>query len=133
MSEQPEIRRALYSMTAIDVAALFVLVLVSRFVAVTLLSAVCVPFLLILNFLFIRNKLRAARQDSPGERMASHSNNFYVYACSVIFFLGTIYGLSMILQGEIPRAILPLLLIPLSFAIYCLRMGLKSRGRRSGT
>jgi hypothetical protein len=106
---------------------------VSRLVSITLLSAACVPLLLIFNFLFIRNKLKAARQDSPEGHTANHANNLYVYACSVIFFLGTIYGSSMMLQGEMPRATLLLLLVPLSFAIYCLRAGLKSRARKSRT
>ena len=44
-----------------------------------------------------------------------------MYACSAIFFVGTLYGVLMIAQGDLPRMVSPLLLVPLSLAVYCLK------------
>jgi len=130
MERGQQIRRAVYGMVGIDAAVVLIVVLLSRLVTVTLLSAVCVPALLIFNFLFVRYKLRVVGQAPAEERAASHSQRFSVYACSAIFFVGTIYGLWMISLGQLPRTILPLLLVPLSLGVYCLRTGLRSEARK---
>lgn len=80
--------------------------------------------LLIFNFLFLRRKL--GKKPST-EETVRHSSRFYVYACAGIFFIGMLYGVLMISQGELPRTILPLLLVPLSLAIYCLIVARRSR------
>lgn len=121
MERRQQIQRAVYAMVAVDAAVILVAVLLSRLFTLTLLAAVCLPALLLFDFLFLRYKLRVVGQAPTEGRAAGHSHKFSVYACSAIFFVGTLYGVLMISQGELPRTILPLLLVPLALAIYCLR------------
>jgi predicted MFS family arabinose efflux permease len=127
VERRQQIRRAVFAMVAVDAVVVLVVVLLSRLFTVMLLAALCLPALLIFNFLFLRYKLRVVGQAPTEERAAGHSHRFSVYACSAIFFAGTLYGVLMISQGELPRTALPLLLVPLSLAVYCLR-----RARRAG-
>jgi len=131
MERRQQIQRAVYVMAALDVVVLFIVILLSRFSDLTVLAAICLPTLLIFNFLFLRRKLRTAVQDPKKEGAVTHSHMFSVYACSTIFFVGTLYGVLMILQGELPRTVLPLLLVPLSLAVYCLKTARRAGARKS--
>lgn len=124
MGRHKGIERAVYSMLAADVGvlALFVVVVLTTSIDVRLLAAVGFPILLVYNFLFLQRKLRTTEPIvSPGGNV-TRSSPFSIYACSAIFFLGTLYGLLMIGQGELPRAVLPLLIVPVSISVFCLRM-----------
>ena len=126
-----EIRHAMYVIAAADAAAGLVAVFLSRLFSVALISAVCLPMLLVFNVLFLRYKLRVADRALPAEATRGRPRGSYLYACSAIFFVGTIYGLLMTAEGELPRIALPLLLVPLTLAIYCLRTVLKAKSRNS--
>jgi len=129
--EKSQQNRAVYRIVALD--AVIVLFLVVGVLinprALPLLAPVCFPILLVLNFVLLR---RSARKIGPPaaveERATPHSGRFSIYACSGIFFAGTLYGLLMVIRGDLPRTVLPFLLVPLSVAIYCLRTA-----RRAGT
>jgi hypothetical protein len=97
---------------------------------INLLAAICFPALLTINLLFLRRRLRRIGAPDEEEQAVARSGQFSTYACSAIFFAGTLGGLLMIMQGELPRTVLPLLLIPLSVAIYCLRIARGSGTRR---
>ena len=121
-------------MVAVDVtvAGLFVVIVRSKPLNIMLLAFVCLATLFIFNVLFLRRAHRKigppAAEDSPKLR----SRSFFVYVCAAIYFLGTLYGVLMISEGELPRTMWPLLLIPLSLAIFCLktarRIGPQKRG-----
>jgi hypothetical protein len=127
------VQRALYTMLAADVVVVgaFTVAALTRPNAVTVLAPGCFAVLLLSNFLFLRRKLRMVGQTQPKEGTVNHSNRFSLYACSAIFFVGTLYGLLMIWHGQLPRETLPLLLVPLSLAVYCLKIALKPRTRKS--
>jgi hypothetical protein len=130
MERRQQIRSTLYAMVVVDVAVVAAVVLLSRVFPIALLTVVFVPALLTFNFLFLRKRLKTTGQVSPEDRAAGRSHKFSVYACSAVFFLGTIYGLLMISQGQLPGTTLPVLLVPLSLAVYCLRTGLRAGSRR---
>jgi hypothetical protein len=119
MDRKKLIQRAVYSMVAIDVFFLLLVVLLSRFVN---LSVVAITFaaLFIFNRL-LRRKLVSSLQAAEAEDFALRSNRFSLYVVLAIFFAGSAYGALMISQGELPRTILPLLLVPLFLAVYCLK------------
>lgn len=131
MERRRQIRRAVYLMVAMDVVFLFIVILLSRLLDLRVLAAICFPTLLVSNFLFLRRKLRMVGQAPTKEGAVTRSHRFSVYACSAIFFVGTLYGVLMISQGELPRTILPLLLVPLSLAVYCLRTARRAGVRKS--
>ncbi len=133
MERRQEIQRAVYVMVAADAAVLSLLLVAVLYRPLDLMPfvAVCFTALLISNFLFLRNKLRKVGSPTTEEAGAQpRSRRFSVYACSAIFFIGTLRGALMISQGELPRAILPLLLVPLSIAVYCLKTALRTGARR---
>lgn len=131
MGRHQQIQRAVFATVAVDVAVVLIVVLLSRSFNLMLLVAVCLPALLIFNFLFLRYKLRLVGQAPTEGRAAGRSHKFSLYACSAIFFVGTFCGVLMISQGELPRMILPLLLVPLSLAVLCLRTARRSGMRKS--
>jgi hypothetical protein len=133
MDRQKQIARTVYLIVVADVIALFLLLLVvqSHPTYLPLTAATYLVVALAFNFLFLRRKLKlagppdAAEQSSQG-RIAK----FWLYAASVIFFVGTIYGLILCLQGELPAELLPILLIPFSLAVYILRAALRGGVRK---
>jgi hypothetical protein len=81
------------------------------------------PIVLISNVVLLRRNRKIvgmAAMDSAGAQTRSGKRSLYI--CSGMFFAGTLYGLLTISQGELPRTILPLLLVPLLLAVYCLKM-----------
>lgn len=133
MERRQEIRRTIYAMIAVDGAAIlvFVLALLSRPRDLPLLATICFVTLFLFNFVFLRRKLRNVGPPAT-EESVTHSRSVSVYACSVIFFVGTLYGVLMIAGGELPRTILPLLLVPLSLAVYLLKVARRAVTRRVG-
>ena len=130
MERRQKIRRAVFAVVAVDTAVLLVVVFLRHLFAVMWLAAVCLPAFLIFNFLFLRHKVRVVGQAPTGARATNHSRRFSVYVCSAIFFVGALYGVLMIAEGELPRSILPLLLVPRFLAVYCLRTARKARVRK---
>ena len=131
MEKRRRIQGTVYVMVATDVVFVLIIVLLSRFLNIVALAMVCLPALLIFNFLFLRRKFKMVSQAPVGGGALPHSRAFSVYACSAIFFVGTLYGVLMILQGVLPRTILPLLLVPLSLAVYCFRTARRTGAPKS--
>jgi hypothetical protein len=132
MERHKEIQRAVYAMVAVNTALLFLLVAVFLRASshLMIVIAVCFPALVIFNFLFLRRKLRRIGPPAEEECGVAHSGRFSTYACSAIFFAGTLGGLRMITQGELPWTTLPFLVFPLSLAIYCLKVARRNSTRK---
>ena len=132
MERRREIERAMYAMVAADTALLFLFVVVflrwptNRMIVV----GICFPALLILNFIFLRRKLRMVGPPTAEEGARAHPHKLSLYGCSAIFSTGTLYGLLMISQGELPWTTLPFLLVPLSVAVYCFRVARRNAARK---
>ena len=96
---------------------------------VMILVAAYVPVALIGNIIFVRRRV-ATRQQSlmavPPRLDSSRSR--YSYICAGMFILGTCYGILMLVDGEIPVYVIPLLAIPISLAIYCFRSARRLAG-----
>lgn len=86
--------------------------------------ALLFPLLLVLNIALIQHKVLRKGQTNGGGVM-DRRTRISTYVFSSIFFLGTAYGLLLLLGGEIPWTISPVLLIPLLLAIYALRIARK--------
>jgi len=130
MESHKNIRRAVYPLVAVDIAflLLFVAVGMSQQVNIVVLAAICLPVLLIFNFVFLRRRFKSAGPSSAVDD-THRQGGFSLYACSAIFAMGTLYGVLMIAQGDIPRTIFPVLLVPIFLAVYCLKLARKT-GRR---
>lgn len=134
MERSREIKRTLYKLIVTDVSLIALFIMIASTIRssdVTVLAPVCFAVLLFSNFLFLRRNLRTIGGSAAEEGAMSRSQRFSTYVCSIVFFVGTLYGVLMIWQGDLPRAILPVLLVPLSLAIYCLRTARRAGERRS--
>jgi hypothetical protein len=128
-----QIERAPYKLVATDVALIALFIVVASTIKssdVALVSPVCFMVLSFSNFLFLRRNLGTIGGTAAEEGAMSRSQRFSTYLCSIVFFVGTLYGVLMISQGNLPRAMLPVLLVPLSLAIYCLRTARRAGERR---
>lgn len=107
---------------------LFAVIAPNRSRDLVLLSAVCFPTLLISNILFLQRRLKLGgpHREEGGTMPGKRKLNAYI--CSGVFFVGTLYGVLMIFQGELPWKIAPVLLVPLSLAIYCLKFARSGAG-----
>ncbi len=122
MERRQEIQRTVFTAVAVDIAVIliFVVAWLNKPHDLVVFATICFPTLFIFNFLFLRRKLK--RVGPPAAEQGTRSSpRFSVYACSAIFFVGTLYGVLMIAQGDLPRMVSPLLLVPLSLAVYCLK------------
>ena len=116
-------RRVVYLMILADCAVLLIFVVVFLRIPSSLSTLMIIfPLILVSNFIFLRWKLRLIGLPATRSEGVSSRPNVSLYGCSAIFFIGTFYGLLMILQGALPRIVLPLLLFPLWIAVYCLRV-----------
>jgi hypothetical protein len=134
MDRRQQIRVAAYEMIAADTVILFLLILLvhSKPAYLALAAAGYLLLVLISNFLFLRRKLRLAGPSNVKRSSEGHSGRFSLYAASVVFFLGTLYGGLMILHGDLPMVILPALIIPLVLAIYMLKTARKTGTHKPG-
>lgn len=116
-------RRAVYAIAAANSIVVLILatLLLKKPEDARVLAPACFVTLLLANFLYLRVKMGTVDRSSIKESSMKLSHAFSSYALSIVFFVGTLYGAIMICQGQLPRAILPLLLVPLSVAILCLR------------
>ena len=131
MQRQQQVRRTVIAMMAGDAVFLFVVIFVGQFLDPRVLAAICVPTLLISNVLFLRRKLRAVGPVFPSDTPAPRAARFPAYACSAIFFLGTLLGVLLISQGALPWPVLPVLIVPFSLAVFFLRGARKAGSRTS--
>lgn len=132
MEREQEIARTVYKVVAADVGFLFafVLVVANDPAYLEVGTAVFLPCVLIANFLFLRRGLRRHGPPVSSGAGKSRTQSFWLYACSCVFFFGTLYGLLTILRGGLPKAVLPGLLIPLLVALYCLKTARQIGGWR---
>jgi len=128
MERRKRIKRTMYEMIAVDTALLFLLLAVFflRPSSIVILAAIYLPMVLIFNVLFLRRKMSSIGPVATEERAKPRPRRFSLFACSAIFFVGTLLGLMKILHGELPLTILPFLLVPLAVAVYCLKLALRS-------
>ncbi len=128
MEKRKIIQRTIYAMIAVDAAllVLFFTIFLWRPSSLLILAAVFLPAILIFNTLFLRRKMSSLGPASNNEGAKPRPRRFSLFACSVIFFVGTLGGLTQILHGELPLTILPFLVIPLSVAVFCLKVARRS-------
>jgi uncharacterized membrane protein YfcA len=131
MERRQELQGTVYLLVAVDAVLVLIAVLLSRFVSLTVLAPVGFAILLTLDYLFLRRSLKKVDPRTAEDSTRPRSRRFYGYACSAIFFIGTLYGVLMISEGELPRRILPLLLVPLMLAVYCLITARRAGARKS--
>jgi hypothetical protein len=117
-------------MVAVDFLFVLGLAGLSRMLGSTLLLACGLPALLSFNYLFLRRKPKIPVMELRPEEPAPRQPAFSLYACSAIFFVGTLIGLVRFAEGELPWELLPLLLVPLSLAIYLLRVARRAGVRK---
>lgn len=134
MNGRKQIRRSVYSIVLVDFVALcLVIVLIAAHPAYLAFAVVAYAVVMVGgNFLFLRRKFKHAETPYPGiERGKQRPRRFSLYATSAVFLAGALYGLVLFLNGDVPIKLLPILLIPLSLAIYILRTA-RQVGRNSG-
>jgi hypothetical protein len=129
MDRRNRIRLAVYAMIAADAVFLFLLVLAvqNKPTYLPLAAAIYLLVVLISNSLFLRRKVRLAGPPRAEQRREGHSGSFSLYAASVIFFAGTLYGVLLFLHGDLPGKVLPILLVPFSLAVYILRTARRNK------
>jgi hypothetical protein len=123
MDRGTAIRQTIYKIVAVDAVLLCAFVSLYLYPPThsVLLLALFMPTSLIFNFLFLRHKLRAIGPSTKEEAAKARGNKTSLYRGSAIYFAGTLYGLLMFAQRQLPLTLLPALLIPLSLAIYFFR------------
>jgi hypothetical protein len=131
VERRQEIQRTMYAMVAVDAALLILLLIVflRSPSSLTILAAIYLPTVLIFNVLLLRRKLKMGGFSATKENTQIRPHAFSLYACSAIFFTGTVGGLLTISHGELPRTTLPGLLFPFLIAVYCLRLARRQAAR----
>jgi len=127
--EERNLRRRVYTIVFIDVIALVALALVALNYSARLVPLGVLSFLVLYgsNYFLLRRKVKA-REPSDGEsETVSRSNRAYLYLCSAIFSIGSVYGVLMVMRGELPWAVLVCLPVPLSIAIFTYRLARRTR------
>lgn len=114
-------KRAVYTIIAVDVALAFCLAVVSRFAASVLVLGLGFPILLTFNYLYLRRSIRVAGSSTAGQTRPTPRDARSHYAAAAIFLGGTLYGLAQFFSGQMPLTVLPVLVVPLSLGPYMLR------------
>ena len=122
MDKHRQIKRNVYTMVAINGILIIGVVALSRVLDSNLLLACGFPVLLSINYLFLRRKPKTPSSDLSAQEPPPRQSPYSLYVGSVIFFMGTLIGLATFVAGELPLSLLPVLLFPLSLAIYFLRV-----------
>jgi len=128
MDRERKVARAVYIMVAADAVLVFLLVLVIAPVPAYLerAGAIFLPTVLIANYLFLRHSLRQVGPPETRRRSTDWAQRFWLYVGSGIFLVGALCGLLTILSRDLPKSLLPALLIPLLIALYGLKMARKA-------
>jgi hypothetical protein len=122
VEEQNKIRFEMFKLVALDVVLLLIFAASFLPTHLKLMATTYLPTVLIVNVVLLRRSRKTLGTPMVSAGTVTRSGRRSLYVCSGIFFAGTLYGLLTISQGELPRMVLPLLLIPLSLAVYCLKM-----------
>lgn len=131
MERRREIRSTIFKMVAWDVALL--LLFMGAFLPshLRVMGAIFLPTVLTFNVLFLNRSRRVAETPAASGSAAANTGKSSLYVCSGVFFAGVIGGLLTIIQGELPWTTLPMLLVPLLVAVYCLKMARRLATRKS--
>ena len=123
MERRQKARRAVYAIAVSNSIAVFILaaLLLKKPEDARVLAPAGFMTLLLANFFFLRRKMITVDRNSIKESSMNLPRALSSYALSIVFFVGTLYGVIMICQRELPFVTLPLLVVPLSMAIFCLR------------
>jgi Ca2+/Na+ antiporter len=108
----------------VALALLALLMILGWGVSLEVGGALYLMTVVITNVILLRHDRSRAAQ--PEEALQSGAKTS-LYICSAIFLLGFVYGLLMILSGELPRTTLPVVLFPLLLGIYLFRMAKRPR------
>ena len=111
----------------VALALVAVLMMLGWGVSVQALGPLYLMTVLITNLILLRrDRSRAAK--SAEKSQSKHKG--YLYLTSAVYLAGFVYGSVMILTGEVPRATVPLLLIPLLMCVYSFRVARRPKGVR---
>ena len=86
------------------------------------------PTLFVVNYRLIRNRARRSVV-KEGVKSGRGNGSTPCYLTSVLFFLGTLYGLSQFVRGEACWLLSPLLVIPLAVAVLLFKTARKLSGQ----
>jgi hypothetical protein len=105
----------------IDVALALValLIMLGWGVSVQALGALYLTTVLITNLVLLQRD-RSSAPKSAEKSQSRHTG--YLYITSAVYLAGFVYGSVMILMGELPRATVPGLLIPLLMCVHSFRV-----------
>ncbi|WP_420239027.1 hypothetical protein ACOBR2_05410 [Telmatobacter bradus] len=129
MERRKEIRSTMFKIVAWDVALLLLFMVAFLPAHLKIAAATYLPTVLIFNVVMLRRNQKTAGTPTARAGDGARSGRSSLYICSGMFFAGTLYGLLTISQGELPRTTLPLLLVPLLLAVYCLKMARRITNR----
>lgn len=112
----------------VALASLAALLLLGWNVPAKVIGALYLVSVFALNIFLLR------RGDSDGRTQIEYDNSrqrerFYLYACSGMFFCGFVYGLALIGNGELPRATILILIMPLVLGIYLFKLAWRPKKR----
>lgn len=128
MEKHKIIRNTMFIVVAVDTSVIVTTIPLSHLIDLRWLAIIYIPVLLIFHVMLLRHRLSAIAYPSTGKDTALRFRKRSLSLGSFIYFAGTLYGLFMVLIGALPWVILPVLLVPLSVAIYCLRAASKAGG-----
>ena len=119
--------RIVLTMVLADVLLLVALVGSYALLKSSLLLMWGLPLLLGSNCLYLRRKLRKLPPDTGLRQAAPPGGALSLYVTSAVFFGGAAYGIGLFSAGELPLALLPVLVVPFGFGLYLLRQAKKVR------
>jgi hypothetical protein len=94
------------------------------------LLLVCgLPLLLGFNYLYLRQKMSRLRPVTALRKGEPAGGAVSLYTMSVVFFGGAAYGVYLFSTGELPLALVPVLVVPVGFGLYLLRQARKVGAR----
>jgi membrane protein implicated in regulation of membrane protease activity len=123
MEGHKEIRPTrVFVMVIMDISLLVIFVAAFLPSHMKIMAATYLPIVLVSNVVFLRHSRKTEGTPGISANTMVRSGKSPLYICSGMFFIGAFGGLLTIIQGELPRTLLPLLLVPLLVAVYCWRM-----------
>ena len=130
MDRKRKVARTVYLMVAANtvLVILFVLLIAPVPADLEIAGGIFLPTVLIANYLFLRHRLKQVGPPETGERGTDWTQRFWLYLGSAIFLIGALFGLFTILSGDLPKSLLPALLIPFLVGLYGLKMAHKAGG-----
>lgn len=117
---QNRMRRTIYLIVALDLVIVLCTAILYGFTNSPLLLEGALPVLLVINLTFLRGGRRAGEPRAEAPASGTRNRTFWLYGGAGIFTGGALYGLALFSSGQLPLALLPVLLFPLSLACYFL-------------